>query len=472
MHRSALACLLLLASPLPAQRLAGTAWLPDGSTAAAGVIIVAADSAGREVAHTVTRAGGGFAFFVDSTQALSFSALRVGYQATPLFTRRMRDGETDSVRVVLGDTRTALPTRVPRGASTCGGRDDGRAAVRALLDEARKVMLASRHRLGRSDANARTVTFQHRTAKNGEDTLYTFMRRAEGPPPPLFEEVPTEELERRGFFATIMGERTFNVPGLETLPSEWFVETHCFTLSRINDDGYVVTFKPARERRGLVDVEGEYRFDRATAGLRSVTFRYEGLPQEERHSEAGGTIEFVRLPNGEWSALRWHQRFPLLGYRSASGNTTFVQSQMTLIDIIGHRVVGGRTLAVLAGERPVFRHDPVPAAQSRSEFGQLCPERLVTAQTSAARGKLVATDSLPVDRLLVRATWAVPVVVDRTEMTEREHVRETITGPDGEWTLCDLPVNRQISLSWSVRGVEGSAPLMIETAGVVVDVRP
>jgi hypothetical protein len=467
-HLSALA-FLLAASPLAAQRLAGTAWLPGGSTPAAGVIILAAYSAGREVAHTVTRAGGGFALFVDSTQALTFSALRVGHGPSPLFTRRLRDGESDSVRVVLADAPVALPSRVPRGAATCGGRDDGRAAVQALLAEARKVMVAARHRLGRDDEAARTVAFQHRTAKNGEDTLYTMMRRAEGPPPPLFDEVPAEELERRGFFATVAGERTYNVPGLETLTGDWFGETHCFTLSRVTDAEYVLTFKPARERKGLVDVEGEYRFDRPTAGLRRVTFRYVNLPQEERLSNSGGMIEFARLPNGAWTALQWHQRFPLLGYRSSSGNTTFVQSQMTLVDVIGHRVLGGRTTAVLAGDRPVFQHDPVPAAIARTPFGQLCAERLVTAQTAAARGRLVATDSLPVDRLVVRARWGVPVVVDRTQMTEREHVRETMTGPDGEWSLCDLPVDRDITISWSVRGVEGSAPLRIASPGTVVE---
>lgn len=464
-----LPALALAAAPAGAQRLAGTATLPDGTSPAVGVVIVAADSAGREVTHTVTRDDGRFLFFVDSTQPLTFTAHRVGFRPTAMHTRQLRDGEADSVRVVLGAEAVALPKGVPRKATTCGGGSaDGRAAVETLLGEARKVLLVSRFHVGRPDVDARFVTLQHRTAKNGEDTLYTMMRRDAGSVPALFEETPTEELERRGFFATIQGERTFAPVGLETLLSPWFAETHCFTLERATAEELVLGYKPARERKGLVDVEGELRFDRATTGLRSAAFTYVNLPAEERKSEAGGRIDFARATNGNWLALAWHHRFPLLGYRQTSGNTSFVQTSMTLVDIIGHRVVGGRVTALLAGDQPVFQHEPVTTVRRPPPFAVACPERLVSAATSAATGKLVATDSLGVDRVLVRAAWKVLVVVDRTQMAEREHVRETTTGPDGEWTLCDMPVNRDIEVSWSLRGKEEKRPLKIEQAGLVV----
>ena len=466
---SALACAFLAAAPTfvtaGAQRLAGAVVLADGRTPAPGTIVVARDSAGHDVGYAVAGATGGFAFFVDSTQPLSFVAERVGLAATPLFTRRFRDGERDSVTVTLSADALTLPTKVPRGASTCGGRGDGRTAVESLLGEARKVLLASRYRIGRPDAVARTTAFQHRTAKNGLDTLYTMMRREVGTPPPLFEEVPAEELERRGFFATVNGERHFAPLGHETLLSAWFAETHCFKLDRADDQELVVEFAPSRERKGLVDVEGTYRFDRATGGLREVTFRYQNLPREERHSEAGGAIEFARASNGEWVATRWHQRFPLLGYRSSSGATTFVESKMTLVDITGHRVVGGRVNAILGGARPVFQVDPLPPL--RSEFAALCPERVVSAQTAAAMGRIAAEDSLPVYRLAVRASWKTLVVVDRTQMTEREHVRETLTGPDGEWALCDLPVDRDVMLVWNIRGKDVIKTIKLTKGGVI-----
>jgi hypothetical protein len=458
---------------LTAQRLTGTVLLPGGTAPAAGVVIAAADSAGRDIAHSVSLDDGSFSFFVDSTQPLTFSAHRVGFRPTPVLAaaRRFRDGETETARVTLAAERLPFPAKAPRRATTCsGGSAEGRAAVAALLGEARTVLRAARFRVGRPDIETRYTTFQHRTAKNGEDTLYTFMRRADGTAPVLFDETPAEELERRGFFATIMGEREFAPLGLETLLSDWFPETHCFTLGRISADQVSMRFEPTRERKGLVDVEGEYVFDRATLGLRRVSYAYVNLPAEERKSGAGGLVEFAQAPNGNWVSLHWMQRFPLLGYRQSSGNTSFVQSQMTLIDIIGHRVIGGRTNAVLAGRRPVFRHDPVPTGRTATPFQAACPERLVTAATSAATGRLVANDSLGVDRVLVRATWKVLVVVDRTEMAEREHVRETATGPGGEWTMCDLPVDRDIELSWSLRGKEEKRPLKFSQAGLMVNV--
>ncbi len=471
--RPALACALAVLAatsvPASAQRLAGTAYLADGTTPAPGTIIVARDTAGRDVAHAVTGATGGFAFFVDSARPLAFVAERVGLEPTPLFTRTFRDGERDSVRVVLGAAAVALPAKAPRGASTCGGRGDGREAIQLVMGEARKVLLASRYRIGRPDAEARTTAFSHRTAKNGVDTLYTMMRRESGSPPPLFEEVPTAELERRGFFATINGERAFAPPGHETLLSDWFAETHCFELKRATAKELIVEYEPARERKGLIDVEGEYVFDRATGGLRSITFRYENLPREERHSEAGGAIEFARASNGEWVAIHWHQRTPLLGYRSASGNTTFVQSQMTLVDITGHRVTGGRVNAVLGAGRPVLQVDPLPP--SRSEFTASCPERVVSSSTAAAKGRLIAADSQPAYRVAVRGSWKTLVVVDRTEMTEREHVRETVTDANGEWLLCDLPVEKDVTLIWSVLGKDEVKAIKLTRGGVVEEIR-
>jgi hypothetical protein len=466
---SALASAFLVATPLAAQRLTGSVTAPAGAGGAAGVVIVASDSAGREVAHTVSLDDGRFAFFVDSTRALTFSAHRVGFQPTPVLTRQLRDGETETVTVALGAEPVALPRNVPRKATTCGGGSaEGRAAVATLLGEARKAMLAARFRVGRTEVSQRFTTVQHRTAKNGEDTLYTFMRRNEGTAPVLFDETPAEELERRGFFATILGERVFAPVGLETMLSDWFATTHCFTLQRVTPEEIVMAYEPTRERKGLVDVQGSYVFDRTTGGLKRTSFEYVNLPAEERKSGAGGLVEFARSPNGNWLALHWLQRFPLLGYRTASGNTSFVQSSMTLIDIIGHRVVGGRVNAVVAERGPVFRHDPVPTGRTPTPFQAACPERLVTAQTSAATGKLVANDSLGVDRVLVRAMWKVLVVVDRTQMAEREHVRETATGPDGEWTMCDLPVDRDIEVTWSLRGKEQKRPLKIAQGGIMV----
>ena len=458
----ALVCALVPAE-VTAQRVMGTVMLPGGAAPAAGTVIAAEDTTGRETAHTVVRDDGTFMLYVDSTRVSNLKALRVGFTPVEFLKRHLRDGETETVALVLGGDALTWPRSAPRGATTCGGgRDEGRAVVNGLLEEARKVMLASQYRIGRADVNTRYATFQHRTAKNGEDTLYSLIRRSAGSAPVLFQEIETADLERRGFFAMLGAERVFIGPELTVLNSPWFTETHCFTLRQVTTGEFVMSFEPSRERKGLVDVSGEYRLDRVTGGLRSISYQYVGLPAEEKKSGAGGVIEFARASNGNWLAQYWYQRFPLLGYRQSSGTTTFVQSQMTLVDIIGHRTIGGRVTALLREDgRPLYQHDPLTRPTATSPFGTLCSERLVTASTAAARGKLTANDSLGVDRLAVRATWKVLVVVDRTEMAEREQVRETVTNADGEWALCDLPVNRDLKISWDIRGNVTERPMTI-----------
>ena len=461
--------LATLVAPAQAQRFIGSVLLPDGRTPAAGVIVVARDSAGREVAQAVTGVEGRFVLFVDSATTLALQLHRVGFAPTAGPARRLAGDEIADVAITLG----AEPVRVPalrRGATTCGRGGEGRAAVELVLEEMRKTFVVAQAAIGRNDTDARFATFEHRTAKLGEDTLRTLYRRGFGALPALFRASTTEELERGGFFATISGERIFRAPEPTILASPWFTSTHCFTLVPQGDTALRVTFRPTRERRGLVDVSGAYVLDPRTLALRRVEFLYEGMPAEERNTNAGGWMEFTAVANGDWIVTRWWQRFPLLGYRTSDGATTFIRSSMTLIDVTGHRVVGGRVLALLSDGRPLLRLDPVEGPSATSPFGKACPERLGRQNTGAAQGVLAPVDSESVSAVLVKATWGEPVVVDRTLLTTREHIREAYTDATGAWLICDLPARRDITLRWEARGQERTIPFTVPAAGSVVTV--
>jgi hypothetical protein len=437
-----------------AQRFIGTVMQPDGRTPAPGVLVVATDAVGRDVATTVSGDEGRFTIFVDSAMSLTLRLLRTGFQPTLLAARQLASDEIVDLVAVLG----ATPIRVPalrRGMATCG-RPGGpeREAMAIAMEEARKALVAAQGLIGRDDISARFVTFDHRTAKTGEDTLRSLLRRSRGSLPSLFRATTTEELEASGFFVTISGERIFRAPEPVLLASDWFTSTHCFVAQPQGDSALRLAFRPSRERKGLVDIEGAYVFDPRTLGLRRVEFKYVNQKEEERHSNAGGLIEFMQVPTGEWFATHWWQRFPLLGYRSGEGNTTFIRSTMTLIDITGHRTQGGRLLAVLRGERAVLRTDPAAVSAATLEFSRACPERAVQRTTAAARGTLVPADSESVTGILVRATWGEPVVVDRTQFAEREQVREAFTDANGGWLICDLPARREVTLRWESRGQE------------------
>lgn len=470
-----LALLMTAAHPVAAQRIAGITYFPDGRAPAAGVIITAHTAGGREIAQTVTRDDGRFLIFIDSAGPVTLRAQRTGFRTADIHTATIVAGDDalgDSIRATLPAEALDLDRALRRGASTCTGREDARAPLLELLGEARKTMQAARFRIGRGEIDARFATFQHRTAKSGEDTLRSTIRRGSGPLPSLFPPISTEQLEATGFFATIAGERVFHAPDLDVLLSPWFNETHCFTLRRVTTDSLIVEYAPTRTRRGIVEVEGEYLFDRRSLEFRRVSFRYNGLPAEERRSEAGGVIDFMRASNGNWHVDSWYQRTPFLGYTESDGTTTFIRSQMTLVDIIAHFVIGGRVTAISSGPRMLVQRNGLVGAESFTPAGRVCREKLVTAATGAARGMVVPDTGAPVAGILVRAVWEVPVVIARTQMSTRELIRETLTDHTGAWMLCDIPVGRDVTIRWEVLGGERSIPIRLEEAGGMVEVSP
>lgn len=466
--------MLLLAFPTraAAQRLIGTVVHPDGRTPAAGVIVVARDTAGRELSQVVTGTEGQFTLFVDSATTLSLRLLREGFLPTDGETRRLGSDEIVDLIAVLGSAPVPrLP--LPRGASSCGrSTAEQRAAVDLLLGEARKAFIVAQAGIGRTDIVSRYATYDHRTAKSGEDTLRSVVRRGQGAPPSLYRATTTEELESGGFFALIRGERVFRALEPALLASEWFTRTHCFTLAVQGDSVLRLAFRPARERRGLVDVEGAYAFDAATRSLRDVEYRYQGLPAEERASGAGAWMTLARLPNGDRIVSEWGQRTPLLGYRLSDGATTMIRTTMTLVDITGHRSVGGQVTAVVHETLRLYVARPVEPELARTPFGIACPERLDRRSTGAARGAIPPKDSATLSGILVRVTWEDPVVVDRTVFTQREQVREALTDDTGNFLVCDLPPRRDLTLRWALRGDERTYAFTLPAAGTVVTASP
>lgn len=464
---------LLLLAPIAAeaQRIDGVIRHPTDTAGAAGVLVTAHDGTGAVVAETVTRDNGRFVLYVDSVRTFTLRAHRVGFRPTDLGERTLAEDGVDSLDARLGTEATALPATLPRGASSCGRADARRALVLDLLEEARKAMVAARFRIGRIDLDARWVGFQHRTAKNGEDTLRSTLRRGSGPLPSPFTSVAIEQLQRSGYFATVAGERTFFAPDLDVLLSPWFGEAYCFTLRRTTADSVVLGFAPARPDHRRVDITGEFILARRSLALRRVRVNYIGLPPEERQSDAGGHLDFMQAPNGNWHVAYWVQRTPFLGYRQADGTTTFIRSSMTVVDVIAHFSTGGQVLAITDGGTLRFQRDGVSPQVAATPFGRACQERAGPARSAAVQGRLPAdSNGVPRAGVVVRATWEVPVVVARTELATRENVRETRTDRTGAWTLCDLPVQRDLIIRWEVADDETQIPIRLETPFTLVEV--
>ena len=460
---AALGLLVAFAGPARAQQILGTVLRADGATPAPGVLVVATDSAHRVVARGITRGSGDFVLFVDSATTITVRLIRPGFEDQLLPSQRLVADEVVDLVATLDDRPVERPAWKV-GASSCKGNKEERAQVARLLEEARKTLDIVQSRIGDRDLDARAVLYDHRTAKNGEDTLRTLLRRVQGAPPETFRTTTVQELEKDGFFAIVSGERTYRAPSAAILADPWFVERHCFTLALERNVVPVLRFRPTREARNFVEISGTYRFNPQTLALTRVEFQYEGLRQDERSPIVAGMFEIAALRSGDHVITAWEQRFPLVGYRTVDGATTFVRSSTMLTEVTGYRSLGGFMTAVGREGHPIWQRDPITDAIPASRAATRCAERAVGRTTAVAEGKLPADDStLTVSGILLRAVWNEPVIIDRTTFGAREHVRETMTEADGGWILCDLPPDRAYVLKWEVQGNERTQSVAPQT---------
>lgn len=462
---------LLLAPALGAQRLEGLVRAPNGAPVA-GAVLRAYDRGNALVGQTVTRDDGRYLLFVERPGDIRIEAKRVGFQREVLGERRLDDVGIATFDAQMSAGRVELPAALPRGAATCDRNARNRRVAESLYEEILTAVTAARFRIGRPDVQGRWVSTQYRIAKRSDDTLRAALRRAGGTLPQLFPPVSADRLESVGFFATVGGDRTFYAPDLEILTTAWFLETHCVRLRRVEDDALVLSFEPTRQRRGMVDVAGEFTLEWPSLDLLQMTFRYVDLPDTERESGAGGQLRFARTPAGGWLVRDWSQRTPFLNYFVGEGNTTLIRTQMTRVDVIAHFVTGGHMLAVFDSAATRFQRDPHGARVAGTPFAPLCPERTTIQPTAAARGRFTADSSdQPLAFTVIRASWVLPVIVNRTELQEREEVRETTTDALGNWALCDIPIGRDVTIRWDVGDAERRIPLRIAQPFTVTEVR-
>ena len=50
-------------------------------------------------------------------------------------------------------------------------------------------------------------------------------------------------------------------------------------------------------------------------------------------------------------------------------------------------------------------------------------------------------------------------------------MRETLTDADGNWALCDIPVDRDVTIRWDVGDAERRIPIRIAQPFSVLEVR-
>jgi hypothetical protein len=296
----------------------GQVVLPDSATRAAGIIVAASDASGAVVARALSGTIGEFRLELPRAGRYVVRALRVGYRPTVLPAIELAAGEDRVVRIVLRGEAVALAAVQVRGDNVCRIRQDSGQAVAQLWEEARKVLTATQLSTASRTLEARVVVFDRTTNVSGTSLLADRSSVKEGPTERPFAAMSPDSLARYGYVREQPDSSVvYDAPDADALLSDQFAALHCFRVTpptKAHPEWVGVAFKPARERRGIDDIEGTLWLDRGTAELRRLEFAYTNLADEIKDAGAGGFVEFVRLPTGQWLVSRWTIRMPRAHY--------------------------------------------------------------------------------------------------------------------------------------------------------------
>lgn len=317
MHRLAVVALFTLsfAVPLAAQRVRGAVVQADGTTPAAGVVVVASGANGAVVARGLSGTAGAFELRLPSAGTYALSALRIGYRPTLVAGVAVADTGVATVQIVLAGAAVQLAAVSVRSADVCGTARDPQSQVVQLWSEARTALTAAAL-WSRELMDVEWITYHRELAPFSEAVKSQEVRIARNTTTHAFKSRAADSLAARGYALQEADGTTYYAPDPDVLLSESFADTHCFHLEPPPADasGLVgVGFGPQRSRGDRVEIEGTLWIDRASSELRWLEYSYTGLPRAEETAKPGGRVEFLRLAEGPWMVNRWHIRMAQMG---------------------------------------------------------------------------------------------------------------------------------------------------------------
>jgi len=391
---------------------------------------------------------------------------RVGYDPTVALDRVVAASEAVALDAEVGGALLVLPTRGP-SPTTCRPGGDTR-YVEAVWNEVRTALLITQVGLARPGVTARWVTADHRLAANQRDTTRFTLARRSGALTGAFGSPVLNDVQRGGYVVSAGSDRLFRGLDIATILSPWFRDNYCLSATEDAPGTFQLAFEPKARRRDFVEVKGQFLLERASMELLLVSYEYVGLPSDEDKRGAGGRIAFARTQGGTWLITDWTIRFPQIGVIELQTFRSADRGRVLQPDVIGVEIMGGYTLALLEGTRRVYvreleRDDLRPYAPA---VRAACGERVVGTAVGAAKGRLTI-DGRPVSGSRIRAEWREQVDVGGEVPLWRDEVRETLSSNRGDWTLCDLPHETNVKLSWEVQGRRTENELRVRRDQVV-----
>jgi hypothetical protein len=381
-----------LAGRPAAQVVRGIVVLPDSTTPASGVIVLATDARGTTAARALTTSRGQFAVTLPAPGRYGFTLLRIGYRPTRIPEIDVAAGASDVRRFILSDNAVVLSSINVRERETCRVNADTGYMVARVWEEARKAMLTTQLSSDDSPLFAEWIEYDRMLDSTARLVREQRIHTTRNPTTHAFRSRPAGFLDSAGYVVADSTGTMYFAPDAEVLLSESFAADHCFRLvgapkSAGTPELIGVGFQPTRDRRDKREIEGTLWVDRATAELRALEFRYTNMPDLVRAAAAGGRVEFLRLKDGNWLVSRWHVRMPVVGAAPKStdnGLRRVVMAASTTV-VRGIQITGGEVTSVT-------RHDSLVHKASGPAIVMQVVSRDSLLPARAATMKLEGTD--------------------------------------------------------------------------------
>ncbi|HTJ21418.1 MAG TPA: carboxypeptidase-like regulatory domain-containing protein [Gemmatimonadaceae bacterium] len=349
-----------VARSVHAQTITGSVVLPDSATPARGVIVLALDARGTEVARGLTGSAGRFQLRAPATGRYRLRVLRIGYRPTEGPTVDAGIGTTDVARIVLSARQVVLSAMNVRDRQTCRVSADTGYAVAQVWDEARKAMLSTQLTSDDAPLVAEWIEYDRGLDSAARLVREQHVRVVTHPTTHAFKSRPVDELAKSGYVVSDGGATTYFAPDAEVLLSDLFAASHCFRLTSPpagQSQLIGIAFEPSRDRSDARDIGGTLWLDRSSAELRTLEFHYTNLPDLAMATNAGGHVEFLRLDDGNWLVRRWNVRMPVVAPRdrAADAITRRVVMAPSNLALRGVQTTGGEVTRVTRHDTVVYR---------------------------------------------------------------------------------------------------------------------
>jgi hypothetical protein len=307
---AALLALVLLPGLVAAQAVAARVVEDASGAPVAGAFVTLLDDAGHPRIAGLTGADGRVLLQAPAPGSYRIRAERVGYSSPVSAPFTLAAGETREEALKVAPVPIQLEGLVARAGRRCvmrGGDDDD---VNAVWEEARKALNAAAW-----TESLHLIDFQARSFTRELDPGTLRVRREvfhdlAGSGGPAYESVPAEDLAENGYIRPDGDGWIYYAPDAQVLLSDTFLDTHCFRLRRGEHEnaGRVgLAFQPVRDGK-LPDIQGVLWLDAKSAELRYLEFEYIRLPRRHGRRDAGGRVDFQRLPGGAWIVSHWRIR--------------------------------------------------------------------------------------------------------------------------------------------------------------------